>query len=96
LNEKRDQEKLLMDELKHIIENNEFNLNKKFEKLIEKIEMSANQVTDQLSANISYLQSLSSDINALNKTFLKISHSLRSKLFRNYFIILFIINSFFE
>lgn len=85
-----------MDELKHIIENNEFNLNKKFEKLIEKIEMSANQVTDQLSANISYLQSLSSDINALNKTFLKISHSLRSKLFRNYFIILFIINSFFE
>ena len=85
-----------MDELKHIIENNEFNLNKKVEKLIEKIEMSANQVTDQLSANISYLQSLSSDINALNKTFLKISHSLRSKLFRNYFIILFIINSFFE
>ncbi len=85
-----------MDELKHIIENNEFNLNKIVEKLIEKIEMSANQVTDQLSANISYLQSLSSDINALNKTFLKISHSLRSKLFRNYFIILFIINSFFE
>jgi len=85
-----------MDELKHKIENNEFNLNKKVEKLIEKIEMSANQVTDQLSANISYLQSLSSDINALNKTFLKISHSLRSKLFRNYFIILFIINSFFE
>ena len=37
-----------MDELKHIIENNEFNLNKKVEKLIEKIEMSANQVTDQL------------------------------------------------
>lgn len=85
-----------MDELKLKIENNEFNLNKKVEKLIEKIEMSANQVTDQLSANISYLQSLSSDINALNKTFLKISHSLRSKLFRNYFIILFIINSFFE
>jgi hypothetical protein len=95
LNEKRDQEKLLMYELKLKIENNEFNLNKIVEKLIEKIEMSANQVTDQLSANISYLQSLSSDINALNKTFFKISHSLRSKLFRNYFIILFIINSFF-
>ncbi len=62
-----------MYELKLKIENNEFNLNKIVEKLIEKIEMSANQVTDQLSANISYLQSLSSDINALNKTFLKIS-----------------------
>ncbi len=84
-----------MYELKLKIENNEFNLNKIVEKLIKKIEMSANQVTDQLSENISYLQSLSSDINALNKTF-KISHSLRSKLFRNYFIILFIINSFFE
>jgi hypothetical protein len=48
LNEKRDQEKLLMYELKLKIENNEFNLNKIVEKLIEKIEMSANQVTDQL------------------------------------------------
>ena len=37
-----------MYELKLKIENNEFNLNKIVEKLIEKIEMSANQVTDQL------------------------------------------------